>query len=134
IGKATTQSKDFKKYSIKLPDVLTYIPNPGNNYVPESLTIELPTKTEEAVHETYKLTYQVRQNTALQNIVELRTYTDFLGLLGDAPNGIVQMEGKADFYVVPLNIGGPHYAFKKISPFVNFSKIEENDRYVNIIP
>lgn len=124
---------DFTKYSIKLSDVLTYIPNPGDNYVPEDLTLELPTKTEENTNQA--VTYKVRQNTALQNVVELRTYTDFLGLFGDAPNGIVQLEGKADFYIAPFSFSlfSPSsyaFAFKKITPYVNFSKLDAKTRNI----
>jgi len=119
----------FTTYSIKLSDVLTYIPNPGDNYVPEDLTLELPTKTEENANEA--VTYKVRQNTALQNIVELRTYTDFLGLFGDAPNGIVQLEGKADFYINPFNTKACYF-FKKITPFVNFARLDEDVRYLTL--
>lgn len=120
-------AKPYEDLRVKLSDVLTYIPNPGDNYVPEDLTLELPTKTEENTNQA--AVYKVNQNTALQNIVELRTYTDFLGLFGDAPNGIVQLEGKADFYINPFNYKA-FYLFKKITPYVNFSKLDVKTRNV----
>ncbi len=119
---------------IRLSDAFVYIPNPGDNYVPEDLTLEFPTKTDGVPdNENNSIKYKVNQDTSLQNIVELRTYTDFLGLFGDAPNGIVQLEGKAEFYILPFNLTNKNvYFFKKISPFVNFSKIEKDVRNINL--
>jgi hypothetical protein len=123
-------------YTIFLSDALVYIPNPGDNYIPEDLTLEFPTKTDgndDNIDNAIK--YKVNQDTSLQNILELRTYTDFLGLFTEnSPNGIVQLEGKADFFLAPslADIDPAYYVFKKISPFVNFSKIEKNVRNVSL--
>lgn len=123
-------------YKILLSDVLVYIPNPGDNYIPEDLTLEFPTKidgSDENINNSVK--YKINQDTSLQNIVELRTYTDFLGLFTEnSANGIVQMEGKADFFIAPTLVSAnyPFYMFKKISPFVNFSKIEKDVRNVSL--
>lgn len=122
-------------YRIKSSDVLNYVSNPGNNYVPEDETLEFPLIVDDKeTNANNPAKYKIISDSSLQNIVELRTYTDFLGLFGDAPNGIVQLEGKADFYISPFNI--PHtnaYVFKKISPFVHFSKIEKDVRNLNLI-
>ena len=123
-------------YRILLSDALVYIPNPGDNYIPEDLTLEFPTKTDgndDNINNAVK--YKVNQDTSLKNIVELRTYTDFLGLFTEnSPNGIVQLEGKADFFIAPsiASVNYPSYFFKKISPFVNFSKIEKDARNVSL--
>lgn len=127
---------DYKNYRITLSDALTYIPNPGDNYIPEDLTLEFPTKTngiDDNLNNPIK--YKVNQDTSLKNIVELRTYTDFLGLFSeDSPNGIIQLEGKADFFIAPSVISPnyPSYVLKKITPFVNFAKIEKNVRNVSL--
>jgi len=120
----------YNESFIKVSDVLMYIPNPGENYVPEDLTLTFPDKESEEVHANHPIIYKVQQNTALQNILELRTYTDFLGLFADAPNGLVQLEGKADFFVNPFNYRS-FYFFKKITPFVNFSRLDEDIRYLS---
>ena len=49
--------------------------------------------------------YQLVQNTSLQNTVELRTYTDFLGLFNESPNGVVQIEGRAEFFCESFPVG-----------------------------
>lgn len=126
----------YKNYRIMLSEALVYIPNPGDNYIPEDLTLEFPTQTDgndDNINNAIK--YKVNQDTSLKNIVELRTYTDFLGLFTEnSPNGIVQLEGKADFFIAPsiASVNYPSYFFKKISPFVNFSKIEKDARNVSL--
>lgn len=119
---------------ITLSDVLLYIPNPGENYIPEDLTLTFPTKKDNIQENINNpIIYKVNQDTSLQNIVELRTYTDFLGLFTDSPNGIIQLEGKADFYIAPLNLPNSSvYIFKKISPFVNFSRLDKDVRYLTL--
>ncbi len=124
-------------YKILLSDALVYIPNPGDNYIPEDLALEFPTKTDGYQDNTNNsIKYKVNQNTSLQNIVELRTYTDFLGLFTEnSPNGIVQLEGKADFFLLPSIIDESFraYGLKKMTPFVNFSKIEKDVRNVSLV-
>ncbi len=126
---------NYKDYGIILSDVLVYTPNPGDNYVPEDLTLEFPIqKAGVPNNNDNAVRYKVNQNTSLQNVVELRTYTDFLGLFGDAANGIVQLEGKANFFIAPFNLPNRSvYLFKKVTPFVHFSKIEKDVRNLNLI-
>lgn len=134
-GNANTDTENpLLYYRIKSSDVLNYVANPGNNYVPENETFDFPLiENDKETNANNPAKYKIISDSTLQNIVELRTYTDFLGLFGDAPNGIVQIEGKADFYVSPFNI--PHtnaYVFKKVTPFVHFSKIEKDVRNLNL--
>lgn len=122
----------FKGRKINLADVINYIPNPGENYVPEDLELNLPTDSGgRPLNLNNAVKYKVEQSNALQNVVELRTYTDFLGLFGDTPNGIVQLEGRADFFIAPFNLSNSSvYFFKKITPFVNFSKLDQKTRNI----
>ncbi len=122
--------KKFIRQRIKLTDVLNYISNPGNSYVPDNITYEFPIKDEDKnAYKTQPVKYQIKQKTSLQNCLELRTYTDFLALFGDSPNGLVQVEGKADFFIAPLNLRNSLvYVFKKISPFVSFSRLDDIDK------
>ena len=126
---------NYKDYGIILSDVLVYTPNPGDNYVPEDLMLEFPIKKDGIPNnDNNAVRYKVNQNTSLQKVVELRTYTDFLGLFGDAPNGVLQIEGKADFFIAPFNLSNRSlYIFKKVTPFVHYSKIEKDVRNLNLI-
>lgn len=119
-------------YTIKLTDVLVYLPNPGNNFVPEDIEFTLPTKDEgakDALKQSRRV-YKVNQDTNLQSIMEMRTYTDFLGLFDDSANGIVQIEGNADFFIAPYQSirAFPSNFFRKISPYVHYSRLDEDNR------
>lgn len=55
---------DYQNYRIRLSDALLYIPNPGDNYVPEDLTLEFPTKTDGVPdNENNSIKYKVNQDT-----------------------------------------------------------------------
>lgn len=133
-NKSTVIDPTYAGYHLKLADVLMYINNPGENYVPDDLQLEYPTKKDDEFdNANSSVTYQIRQDSSLENVLNLRTYTDFLGLFGDTPNGIIQVEGKADFYIAPFNLPNSHnYLLKKISPYVNYARIEENDRNISV--
>jgi hypothetical protein len=126
---------NYVNSKIKLADVLMYINNPGENYVPDELQLEYPTiKDGKKDNAESSVVYEIRKDNSLENVLNLRTYTDFLSLFGDSPNGLIQVEGKADFYIAPFNFRNSHnYIFKKISPYINYARIEENERNINTI-
>lgn len=136
--KSTTFYKSTEARLIRLSDVLRYFNNTGNNFVPDDEDYCFPPKedTENANANALRL-YKIRQDTNLQNIMELRTYTDFLGLFDeDSPNGLVQIEGKADFYLAPFQVNRsfPLTVFKKVTPYVNFARIDDELRGINLVP
>lgn len=127
--------KEFEKLRIRLSDVLMYVSKAGYNYIPNDVVYDFPTKNDQDVfiNKDSSVQYEIKEDTSLQNVVELRAYTDFLGLFGDAPNGIVQLQGKGDFYVVPFLL--PKFRFDlrfldKISPYINFSRIDDESRAI----
>ena len=127
-----------ERYRIKISDVLSYLANPGNNFVPDDVEFTFP-KNDETVkdgEEKKRRVYKVNQDTNLQNVMELRTYTDFLGLFDDAANGIVQVEGKADFFVSPFQLsnGFPNALFKKISPYFHYARLDDDMRSLTLAP
>ena len=124
----------YINHSIKLADVLMYINNPGDNYVPDELRLSFPTKTDGNIdNDISSVKYKVKQNTTLENVLNIKTYTDFLSLFGDSPNGIFQFEGKADFYLIPFNFPNTNmFNFKKISPYVNFARLDDETRNINV--
>lgn len=112
-----------------------YINNPGENYVPDDLRLEFPTKTDGKIDNSESsIKYKIEQNTSLENVLNLRTYTDFLGLFGDSPNGLVQIEGKADFYLNPFNFTNTHsYLLKKVSPFIHYARLDDDQKNINVV-
>lgn len=126
---------EFENLRIRLSDVLMYISKPGYNYIPNDFTMELPTKDEDGkfLNINTPIKYEIKENTSLQNVVEFRAYTDFLGLFSDSPNGIVQFQGKGDFYIFPFRTNFKNLDLRlldKISPFVNFSRLDADVREV----
>ena len=77
-------------------------------------------------------------------ILTARAYTDFMGLSDDQPNGLVQVEVSKRINIVPgkhqgLLFIGKHNSkgfytggLSYIEPQFTFSKIEENNRYLNL--
>jgi len=128
---------DFKKTEnlrIRLSDVLMYVSRPGYNFIPNDVTFDFPTKENGIyLNKESSIKYEIKEDTSLQNVVELRAYTDFLGLFADSPNGVVQLQGKGDFYVFPFSMpfwGWDLKLLDKISPYVNFSRIDADSRAV----
>jgi hypothetical protein len=126
---------DYQNLRIRLSDILMYVSKPGYNYIPNDFTMELPTKDEDGkfLNINTPIKYEIKENTSLQNVVEFRAYTDFLGLFSDSPNGIVQFQGKGDFYIFPFRFTYSKFDFRlldKISPFVNFSRLDADVREV----
>lgn len=126
----------MKNLYISLSDVMNYSYKVGNHYIPHDIALELPTKPDE--NEKGNAIYQIKQETYLEKILELRAYTDFLTLFGNSQNGLAQVEGKAKFYLFPYpfrflgskrTLGQIEY-FPAVSPFVNYSRFEKDSRYV----
>lgn len=127
--------EDFENLRIRLSDVLTYISKPGYNYIPNDVAFNLPTKDEKGnfLNKDSAIKYEIKESTTLQNVIELRAYTDFLGLFTESPNGIVQFQGKGDFYIFPFKTSSSISDVRvldKISPYVNFSRIDDDVRGV----
>ncbi len=126
---------------IKVTDVMGYSYKPGNRYIPHDLILELPKNDTDnkSTNAQNRATYQIKQETHLEKILELRTYTDFLALFGKSDNGLAQIEGKAKFYLFPYpfrffgskkTFGQIEY-FPSLSPYVNYSRFEDGTRYVD---
>lgn len=127
---------------VKVTDVMGYSYQVGNHYIPQDLTVELPRNDVEGnvTNINSQATYQIKQKTYLEKIVELRAYTDFLALFGETQNGLAQIEGKAKFYLFPYPFRlfwsrktlGQIEFFSTISPHVNYARFGDEGRYVPI--
>jgi len=130
--------KEMRKLRLRVGDLLIYNYKIGNNYIPHDLVIELPAKDEnnKSTNLLGSTTYQIKQETDLDKLLEIRAYTDFLALFGESSNGLVQIEAKAKFYLLPfpMQIGsskGQLEIFKSISPYTHYSRYEENNRFID---
>ncbi|MHC0447893.1 hypothetical protein ACWA1F_20975 [Flavobacterium sp. 3-218] len=127
---------EFKDFRIRLSDVLVYVPKPGYNYIPNDVNFTFPTKDKdgEFLNKEKPVKYEIKETTTLQNVIELRAYTDFLALFTDSANGLVQLQGKGDFYVLPFKIFNTDLRLlDKISPYVNFSRLDADVRGVETV-
>lgn len=137
VGSEAVKVETMDELFIKLGNVMVYDYKIGNNYVPKDLTIELPQNdaNSNSTNKDNPAQYQIKQETDLDKIVEFRTYSDFLALFGDSNNGLVQIEGKAKFYVFPFPMQvwktNAQWEFlSTFSPYVNYSRFDNNTRYV----
>ncbi|MBA5792712.1 hypothetical protein H1R17_01580 [Flavobacterium sp. xlx-214] len=137
-GSGIYEDKQLDNFYIKLTDVFSYSYDIGNHYIPLELDVKLPADTIDNKDSNVK--YKIQQKTSLEKIVELRAYSDFLALFGEAENGLVQIDGKATFYLFPYpysffgskkTLGQIEY-LPTISPYVNYSRFENISRYAKI--
>ncbi|AXG72163.1 hypothetical protein KORDIASMS9_04431 [Kordia sp. SMS9] len=121
----------LEKLIIRYVDVLDYHPNAGSNYVPDDVAYKFPSNDDKEAKIKDRRSYQVINNNHLQNVLDLRAYTDLLGLFSDEDNGLFQIEGKADFFVNPFNVKREAlYFLKKISPYVRYSRFDDDTGFV----
>lgn len=142
------EAEDHSQYMLRLSDVLRYFNSPGKNFVPDNQNLVFPImiSDEDAEDEENENPqkrsnrdasniYELQQTTALENVLDLRAYTDFLGVFGDAENGIASFEGDATFFVNPFkgritNI----FWFKKIRPYVSVARLDDDNRFLQLEP
>jgi len=126
----SNDDENYKGYTLLISDVLRYFYSVEGNYIPNDVKFDFPLlNNNEKTNKESSNKYVLRQSTALNNIIDLRAYTDVFGLADTFPNGIAQFEGRADFFVNPNNIRNTHvYFVKKIQPYVSYSRLEEEDQ------
>lgn len=131
-GQAIYNESAMKELLVKYTDVLDYHPSVGSNYVPDDISYTFPSGSTEELNKTGRRSYQIINNNNLQHVLDIRTYTDMLGLFGDEANGLFQIEGKADFFIHPFNFPRTAlYYFKKVSPYVRYSRFDENEDFIS---
>lgn len=130
-GQAIYNESALKELLVKYTDVLDYHPTVGSNYVPDDISYTFPSGSTEELSSTGRRSYRIINNNNLQHVLDIRTYTDMLGLFGDEANGLFQIEGKADFFIHPFNFPRTAlYYFKKVSPYVRYSRFDENEDFI----
>lgn len=130
-GSVIYNEKALRELLVRYTDVLDYHPNAGNNYVPDDVSYTFPSQDRNEEKTTDKRSYQIINNNHLQHVLDIRTYTDFIGLFGDEANGLFQVEGKADFFIHPFNVRKTSiYWFKKVAPYVRYSRLDDDENFV----
>lgn len=123
-----------KMYEMSLGDVMAFYRPDVKNYRTDlspadtSFTL-VKNKGMQEVH-TYK--------TATKRLFEMRVYSDFVGMSGTAPNGLVQTELSKEVYTNSRKTvaEGRHGLFVNwcfgtyITPYTVLSKLEQNNKYL----
>ena len=134
----TDVNLDLSQYNLRVSDVLRYSYGIDGNYVPNNVSFTFPLKNKNEETEKLEKTnekspnyYELRQSTALSNIIDLRAYTDVLGLSNNNENGIAQIEGEADFFLFTYNLSNSSvFLFKKINPYVSYARFDDDDKFI----
>lgn len=114
------------RYYIFLKDFLKYIYETGQNFVIEKEEIELSAEN---------LEKKIIAKTNLKSLIDFRIYTDFLGLINEESNGIINFESNSTFYIwpksIPTGVTNLNVSFiKKAKVHVNFSRFDNDDKMV----
>lgn len=113
----------FSNYLL-LGEVLVYHSETGNNFTPDNVNFTLKPGEKESIH-------ILKTTEGLSNYVDYRIYSDFLGLLDEDSNGIVNFEASACIPVMPSNYGSTNiYFFKSLRPNVRYSRFDKKDRAI----
>ncbi|NAS31678.1 hypothetical protein GTQ40_11895 [Flavobacteriaceae bacterium R38] len=121
-----------RKENINLKSILEYDYETGENYVIDKAIINL--------NRNNKFQADVMVKNNLKSLLDFRIYSDFLGILNEEANGIVNFEAGSLFYLFPKPVhiflfprdNGYLYLFKRIKPYFNYSRFDNDDRTVNI--
>jgi len=130
-GKGVYNENALSSLLVRYTEVLKYHPNAGSNYVPDDVSYKFPSDDKDEATKTERRSYQVINDNHLQHVLDLRTYTDLLGLFGDEANGLFQIEGRAEFFIHPFNVRREaFYYLKKIMPYVRYSRFDEDNDFL----
>lgn len=108
--------------TISLIDVLDYQHKMGKNYVPNNQTIQLSRENN---------VKDLILKTNINSLIDFRVYSDFLGLINETPNGIINFETSSKFFLTTINNNNCHWA-KSISPFFKYSRFDNDDRSIQL--
>lgn len=140
-------NKDKRKNDfIFLGDFLNYQAAIGNNYIPDNIIVKLAPKLSEEDKKklpnsikddkkngTLLKTYYLKYNDGINKLIDYRIYSDFLGMINETTNGIINFEAKAKIPVITTNISNMNlYVFKSVYPIVRYSRFDNKDRLIEI--
>ncbi|WP_028890357.1 hypothetical protein [Tenacibaculum ovolyticum] len=130
-------ASEYKNHSVKVSDVFRYFSQPNGNYVPHDESFTFPIETKEGkTNKKSSNIYELRQSTSLNNVIDLRAYTDILGLANQSANGITNFSGQADFFIIPFRLDthfiGNVFLLKKIKPYISYSRFDDNDKFLTL--
>ncbi|HLP56631.1 MAG TPA: hypothetical protein VK151_16460 [Fluviicola sp.] len=125
---------DNDYYELDVRDVIAFynpvLMNGRSDLSPADTTFTIVKNEGEQVVSLYK--------TATQKLFEMKVYSDFVGLNGTTPNGLVQLEFSKEMYLTSkkhtqVSRGGfylNHSFGTYVSPFFTMSKLEKTNKFL----
>ena len=110
---------------VRVKDVLDYTSKTGLNYFPENAQVDI--KADEN-------TKPLLLKRGLKSILDFRVYTDFLGLIDEESNGIINFEASSTIRISPSPFVFSWLewmAFKEIKPYFNYSRFDKENRAIS---
>lgn len=110
---------------VRVKDVLGYSSKTGNNYFPENAVISIGKNEQKK---------SLKLKRGLKSILDLRVYTDFLGLIEEESNGIINFEASSTIKISPSPLAmlwTEFLFFKEIKPYFNYSRFDKDDRAIS---
>lgn len=106
---------------IILKDALYFDANKRFNYLPSDITIDIVNKENDKAP-AFKDLYA---NAGLNSFVDLRIFSDLLGVFDNQANGLVQMEARSKIYLHRGNVFNRFaYTFYAVEPFFHLNKLD----------
>lgn len=122
---AVPRHKYGKKDHLHLDDVFSndyYLQGNTENYAPQDTVLTL------IPGDKSRLIYKAK----IVNLIKAKVFSDFVGLEGSNPNGLVQTEVSRRFFIYPKVFGVTRTAyfgyFNSFEPKIVLSKLEENQK------
>lgn len=113
-----------KNATIQLFDVLNYQHKMGKNFTPNDRVITITRK------EGFK---DLTLDNNLDSFLDFRIYSDFLGLVNETPNGIINFETSSKIIIYPKKLFFFQF-FKSITPFLRYSRFDNDNRKAYLNP
>jgi hypothetical protein len=100
----------------------------GDDFYPTDTTVTFSKKNKNIIVGVYS------SRRDFGNFIEFDMLSDIQGLNNDSPNGLIQFEGRASFTLNRRYFCGSNFRFfYNIIPFIQFNKIDENNRNLPVL-
>jgi len=112
-----------REYFIKINDFMYYLPKLGQNYLPEDNTLVM-----DRINREQPLSASVDLNSNL----DIKVYSDFLSLLNQADNGIIQAEASSKFIFNSIPDRFNFFYLNFIEIKLRYSKFDSQNSFVQL--
>jgi hypothetical protein len=125
----TNSAKTGKIYLIKMDDLMEYLPSlsvKSYDYSPFEDKYQINVENDDG-----KIVERTFYKEPVAKILQAKVFTDFVGFDKTQPNGLVQVEVSKPIYI-NHNYNSSFSVFRFFEPRLVFSKIENNDKAINL--